>query len=43
MISELYFFKYAPITVEVKKAPINDFREDWIQMGKQAITVTNSQ
>jgi hypothetical protein len=30
------------MTVEVKKTPINDFREAWIQMKKQAITVTKS-
>ena len=39
--NSIYF--NGPMTVEVKKTPINDFREAWIQMEKQAITVTKSQ
>jgi hypothetical protein len=36
---ENYIYFNDPMTVEVKKTPINDFREAWIQMGKQAITL----
>lgn len=36
---EEYIYFNDPMKAEIRKAPINNFREAWVQMGKQAITV----
>ena len=40
---ENYIYFNDPMTVEVKKAPINDFREAWIQMGNKQLQLQKSQ
>ncbi|SDM12237.1 C39 family peptidase [Sediminibacillus halophilus] len=37
---ESYIYFNDPLAKQQRKAPINAFREAWVQMGKQAITVT---
>ncbi|WP_237648713.1 C39 family peptidase [Sediminibacillus terrae] len=36
---ETYIYFNDPLAKKQRKAPINDFKEAWVQMGKQAITV----
>ncbi|PKR78194.1 peptidase C39 [Halalkalibacillus sediminis] len=39
---EEFIYFNDPLQQDINKAPIDDFRAAWVQMGKQAITITSS-